>query len=105
MSQCVPPKLVRIRSICKPSYEAGSESVDWWSLLPLRSPPFAGKLPLLAESWVRTSGGASILALRQAIRPAGGRHDNPAHVLSEPEAHIGGSHLRIGAASAVRQSG
>ncbi len=90
MSQRVPPKLVRIRPICKHSYSAALDRLFLGLLLPLSRPPFAGKSPLLAESLVHSSGGALILALGQGNRPSGGQHDSPADILSELEIHSGG---------------
>ena len=48
---------------------------------PSLPPPFAGKSPLLAESVMRVSRRAPILALGQAIRPSGGQHGGQANIL------------------------
>src|SRR6266478_551683 len=105
MSQRVPPKLVRIRPICKHSYSAALDRLFLGLLLPLSRPPFAGKSPLLAESLVHSSGGALILALGQGNRPSGGQHDSPADILSELEIHSGGGRLRARAPPSLRQPG
>jgi hypothetical protein len=51
---------------------AQPELLDTWPLLPLSHPPFAGKSRQLAESWMRSPGGASILASGQGNGPSGG---------------------------------
>src|SRR6266481_1449524 len=47
MSQRVPPKLVRIRSICKPSYEAGLNQLTGGRYCPSE----ARRLPVNCHSW------------------------------------------------------
>src|SRR6267143_1897593 len=59
------------------------------TLLPLPTPPFAGKTHDLAESLVHAALGPPILALGQGNSPSGGQHGNAKHSFSEPEIDCG----------------
>jgi hypothetical protein len=65
MSQRVPHTVVRSKQFCKRSYTPALDRPVFALLLPLSRPPFAGKSALLAESSVRSLGGAPILALAE----------------------------------------
>src|SRR5207253_7993594 len=81
------------------------ELMDSWPLLPLSHPPFAGKSPHLAESWMHCPGSAPILALGQGNGPSGGEHGGAASILKQPEIHRRSASPRAWPCLSLRQSG
>src|SRR5438552_13860195 len=63
------------------------ELMDSWPLLPLSHPPFAGKSPHLAESWMRSHGATRILVSGEGSGPPGGLHGGAASIIKQPEIH------------------
>src|SRR5438552_11387210 len=80
------------------------ELMDSWPLLPLSHPPFAGKSPHLAESWMRSHGATRILASGQGNGPSGGEHGGAASILKQPKIHCGSASPRAWPGLPLRQS-